>query len=175
MADATVMEKLVALCKRRGFIYPASEIYGGLNGFWDYGPLGVLLKNNIRDWWWKSMVECPPIGPDGHPIDMVGLDSAIIQHPKVWKASGHVDNFTDPMVDCRETKLRYRADHVWIATAQVRRKGGNVDVLGLYSVLSGDDWVDVFVERVGKIARKTGGGEVIPPTEYVPLTKVTPE
>ena len=72
MPDATVMEKLVSLCKRRGFIYPASEIYGGLNGFWDYGPLGVLLKNNIRDWWWRNMVECPPIGPDGHPVDMVG-------------------------------------------------------------------------------------------------------
>jgi glycyl-tRNA synthetase len=106
------MEQIVSLCKRRGFIYPASEIYGGIRGFWDYGPLGVLLKNNIRDWWWRNMVECPPIGPDGHPVDIVGLDSAIIQHPKVWKASGHVDSFNDPMVDCRETKSRYRADHV---------------------------------------------------------------
>src|SRR5712671_162786 len=92
MADSTpnVMEQIVSLCKRRGFVYPASEIYGGLNGFWDYGPLGVLLKNNIRDSWWRNMVECPPIGPDGHPLDMVGLDSAIIQHPKTWEASGHL-------------------------------------------------------------------------------------
>jgi len=90
MAEASVMEKIVSLCKRRGFVYPASEIYGGLNGFWDYGPLGVLLKNNIRDSWWRDMVECPPIGPDGHPLDMVGLDSSIIQNPKTWVASGHV-------------------------------------------------------------------------------------
>ena len=111
-ATANVMDSIVALCKRRGFVYPASEIYGGIRGFWDYGPLGVLLKNNIRDWWWRNMVEVPPIGPDGHPVDMVGLDSAIIQHPKTWVASGHVAGFNDPMVDDRETKSRYRADHV---------------------------------------------------------------
>ena len=99
MAESSLMEKIVSLCKRRGFIYPASEIYGGLNGFWDYGPLGVLLKNNIRDWWWRNMVITPPIGPDGHPIDMVGLDSSIIQNPKTWIASGHVGGFCDPMVD----------------------------------------------------------------------------
>src|SRR3982750_4175017 len=107
-----VMDAIVSLCKRRGFVYPASEIYGGLNGFWDYGPLGVLLKNNIRDSWWRAMVECPPIGPDGHPLDMVGLDSAIIQNPKTWVASGHVGGFSDPMVDDRETKGRFRADHL---------------------------------------------------------------
>src|SRR5690242_15554539 len=112
MAETNVMEQLVSLCKRRGFIYPASEIYGGLNGFWDYGPLGVLLKNNIRDWWWRNMVITPPIGPDGHPVDIVGLDSSIIQHPKTWVASGHVGGFSDPMVDDRETKQRFRADHL---------------------------------------------------------------
>jgi glycyl-tRNA synthetase len=106
------MEKIVSLCKRRGFVYPASEIYGGIRGFWDYGPLGVLLKNNIRDWWWRNMVEAPPLGPDGKPIDMVGIDTAIIQHPKTWNASGHVAGFNDPMVDDKETKSRYRADHV---------------------------------------------------------------
>ena len=113
MADANVMEKIVSLCKRRGFIYPASEIYGGLNGFWDYGPLGVLLKNNIRDWWWRNMVITPPVGPDKHPVDMVGLDSSIIQHPKTWVASGHVGGFSDPMVDDRETKQRFRADQLY--------------------------------------------------------------
>ncbi len=107
------MEELVALCKRRGFVYPASEIYGGINGFWDYGPLGTLLKNNIRDWWWKRLVECPPIGPDGEPVDIVGLDSAIIQNPKTWEASGHVGGFSDPMVDDTETKQRFRADHLF--------------------------------------------------------------
>ncbi|MEL7089812.1 MAG: glycine--tRNA ligase, partial [Planctomycetota bacterium] len=108
------MDELVALCKRRGFVYPASEIYGGLNGFWDYGPLGTALKNNIRDHWWKHMVECPPIGPDGQPVSIVGLDSSIIQNPKTWEASGHVGGFSDPMVDDRETKARFRADHVMV-------------------------------------------------------------
>lgn len=110
--SSNVMDQIVSLCKRRGFVYPASEIYGGIRGFWDYGPLGVLLKNNIRDWWWRNMVECPPVGPDGHPVEIVGLDSAIIQHPKTWEASGHVSSFNDPMVDDRESKARYRADHV---------------------------------------------------------------
>jgi glycyl-tRNA synthetase len=106
------MDELVALCKRRGFVYPASEIYGGLRGFWDYGPLGTALKNNIRDWWWRCMVDCPPSGPDGEPVSIVGLDSAIIQNPKTWEHSGHVGGFNDPMVDCTESKKRYRADHL---------------------------------------------------------------
>src|SRR6188472_298279 len=110
----SVMEQIVSLCKRRGFVYPASEIYGGLNGFWDYGPLGTLLKNNIRDSWWRNMVLTPPIGPDGHPVEIVGLDTAIIQNPKTWIASGHGGGFSDPMVDDRESKQRYRADHVMV-------------------------------------------------------------
>ncbi|MEM1353277.1 MAG: glycine--tRNA ligase [Planctomycetota bacterium] len=108
------MDELVALCKRRGFVYPASEIYGGLRGFWDYGPLGTALKNNIRDWWWRCMVDCPPIGPDGQPVSIVGLDSAIIQNPKTWEHSGHVGGFNDPMVDDKETKQRFRADKAWV-------------------------------------------------------------
>lgn len=106
------MKDIVALAKRRGFIFPASDIYGGINGFWDFGPLGTELKNNLRDLWWRRMVLCPPIGPDGHPVQIVGLDSAIIQNPKVWVASGHVGGFSDPMVDCKETKKRYREDHL---------------------------------------------------------------
>ncbi|MGA1193949.1 MAG: glycine--tRNA ligase [Kiritimatiellia bacterium] len=106
------MEELAALCKRRGFVFQASEIYGGLNGFWDYGPLGIQLKNNIRDDWWKHMVECPPIGPDGDPLQIVGLDSAIIQNPRTWVASGHVAGFNDPMIDCRACKARFRADQL---------------------------------------------------------------
>ncbi len=113
------MKDIVALCKRRGFIFPASDIYGGINGFWDYGPLGTELKNNLRDYWWKNMVTTPPIGPDGHPVQIVGLDSAIIQNPDVWVASGHVGGFSDPMVDCRETKKRYRADHVEVYLPKV--------------------------------------------------------
>ena len=109
----SVMDQIVALAKRRGFIYQASEIYGGIRGFWDYGPLGVLLKNNIRDWWWRCMVECPPIGPDGTIVDMVGLDSSIIQHPKTWEASGHTATFADPMRRCAKCGHILRADHYW--------------------------------------------------------------
>ncbi len=109
---AKSMDEIVALCKRRGFIFPASEIYGGINGFWDYGPLGVELKNNLRDAWWHDTVRCPPPGPDGAPLEIVGLDSAIIQNPKVWEASGHVAGFNDPMVDCKACKARFRADEL---------------------------------------------------------------
>jgi glycyl-tRNA synthetase len=110
--QAKSMEELVALCKRRGFIFQASEIYGGLNGFWDYGPLGTELKNNLRDAWWQDMVKSPPMGPDGQPVSILGVDSAIVQHPKVWEASGHVAGFNDPMVDCKACKARFRADQL---------------------------------------------------------------
>ena len=108
------MGEIVALCRRRGFVFQSSEIYGGINGFWDYGPLGVELKRNLKQAWWRDMVRCPADGPDGKPIQIVGLDSAIIMNPKVWAASGHVDGFNDPMVDCRLTKNRYRADHLLV-------------------------------------------------------------
>ncbi|WFB37671.1 glycine--tRNA ligase [Kiritimatiellota bacterium B12222] len=108
------LETLTALCKRRGFIFQSSEIYNGLNGFWDFGPLGTELKNNLRDAWWQDMVRNPPLGPDGEMIDIVGLDSSIIQNPKVWAASGHLGGFNDPMADCRESKSRYRADHLMV-------------------------------------------------------------
>lgn len=115
--DVIDMKDIVALCKRRGFIFPASDIYGGLNGFWDYGPLGTELKNNLRDAWWKQMVITPPLGPDGNPVEIVGIDSSIIQNPKTWEASGHVGGFSDPMVDCKETKKRYRQDHLIVLTS----------------------------------------------------------
>lgn len=98
------MDKIVSLCKRRGFIFQSSEIYGGLNGAYDYGPLGVQLKNNIRDAWWKEMTQIHD--------DIVGLDASILMHPRVWEASGHVSNFTDPMVDCKQCKSRFRADQI---------------------------------------------------------------
>jgi len=107
------MEAIVALCKRRGFIFQSSEIYGGINGFWDYGPLGVELKRNLKDAWWHDTVCCPPDGLDGNTIEMVGLDSSIIMNPKVWEASGHVVGFNDPMVDDKETKQRFRADQIF--------------------------------------------------------------
>lgn len=107
------MDDIVALCRRRGFIFQSSEIYGGINGFWDYGPLGTELKRNLKTAWWHDIVQSPPLGPDQTPLSIVGLDSTIIMNPKVWEASGHVAGFNDPMVDCKETKKRYRADHIW--------------------------------------------------------------
>ena len=98
------MDKLVALCKGRGFVYPGSEIYGGLANSWDYGPLGVELKNNIKRAWWKKFVQESPYN--------VGLDAAILMNPQVWVASGHVVNFNDPLIDCKECKMRHRADHL---------------------------------------------------------------
>ncbi|HUR54036.1 MAG TPA: hypothetical protein VMZ71_07885, partial [Gemmataceae bacterium] len=107
------MAKFAKFCKDMGFIYQSSEIYGGINGFWDYGPLGVELKRNIKDAWWTDMVRNPPPGPDGQEIRMVGLDCSIIMNPKVWVASGHVGGFSDPMVDCKDCKGRFRADQMW--------------------------------------------------------------
>ena len=123
------LEALVSLCKRRGFIYPASEIYGGINGFWDYGPLGVQLKNNIRDDWWRHMVESPPLDENGEPLQIVGLDSSIIQNPKAWVASGHVGGFSDPMVDCKACKARFRADqiHDYACPRKPSKKPGEYD------------------------------------------------
>ncbi|CAN5587235.1 glycine--tRNA ligase [soil metagenome] len=110
------MAKFAKFCKDTGFIFQSSEIYGGINGFWDYGPLGVELKKNIKDAWWQDMVRNPPPGPDGQEIRMVGLDCAIIMNPKVWEASGHVGGFADPMVGCKTEGCRklYRADKVFL-------------------------------------------------------------
>src|SRR5882762_7558558 len=107
MADAKtadLMEKLVSLCKRRGFIFQSSEIYGGINGFWDYGPLGAELKRNVKELWWNAMTR--------QRDDVAGLEATIIMSPEIWKASGHVDTFSDPMCDCLLTKKRFRADQI---------------------------------------------------------------
>jgi glycyl-tRNA synthetase len=103
-ADTVTMDKIVSLCKRRGFIFPSSEIYGGIGNTYDYGHYGVLLKNNVKGQWWRSMLQ--------ERDDVVALDSAIIQHPRTWEASGHLAGFTDPLIDCRTCKLRFRADHI---------------------------------------------------------------
>lgn len=99
-----VMEKIISLCKRRGFVFPGSEIYGGLANSWDYGPLGVELKNNIKQLWWKRFVQ--------QRDDMVGIDAALIMNPKVWENSGHVATFSDPLVECKKCKRRFRADQI---------------------------------------------------------------
>jgi glycyl-tRNA synthetase len=110
------MDAIMALCKRRGFIYQASDIYGGINGFWDYGPLGAQLKKNLREAWWQDMILRPAWGqngPNGQSVRCVPVETRIVQHPKVWHASGHVAGFNDPMMDDKETKQRFRADHLF--------------------------------------------------------------
>lgn len=102
--ESVTMDKLVSLCKRRGFVFQSSEVYGGLGSAWDYGPMGVELKNNIKNFWWREMTQLYD--------NIVGLDAAILMHPRVWEASGHVDNFTDPLVDCKKCKQRFREDNL---------------------------------------------------------------
>ncbi len=115
------MEKIVALCKGRGFVFPGSEIYGGLANTWDYGPLGVELKNNVKRAWWKKFVQENPYN--------VGLDAAILMNPQVWVASGHVSTFNDPLIDCKACKMRHRADKLIESYAQEhgmdRERGGH--------------------------------------------------
>ncbi len=103
-SDVVTMEKIVALCKRRGFVFPSSEIYGGVGSTYDFGHYGVLLKQNVKTEWWRAMI--------GERDDIVAIDSAILQHPRVWEASGHLEGFTDPLVDCKTCGKRFRADHL---------------------------------------------------------------
>src|SRR6187402_1753118 len=135
------MDKLVALCRRRGFLFQSSEIYGGINGFWDYGPLGVELKKNIKDAWWQDMVRNPPPGPDGQEIRMVGLDCSLIMNPKVWVASGHVGGFSDPMVDCKACKGRFRADQLIAIELQDVERSADPDAHFLISGQGSPDQV----------------------------------
>jgi glycyl-tRNA synthetase len=148
------MDNIVALCKRRGFIFPSSEIYGGLNGFFDYGPLGVELKKNIRDCWWNDMVR--------RRDDIVGLESSIIMHPKVWEASGHVAGFTDPLVDCKVSKQRYRADQLFFAAVEVREPdqdpttSSRLTTIGYVSALESERTEAEIFEKAENLKRKLG-------------------
>jgi glycyl-tRNA synthetase len=135
------METLVALCKRRGFIFQSSEIYGGINGFFDFGPLGAELKKNIRDCWWNDMVR--------RRDDIVGIETSIIMHPKVWEASGHVAGFTDPLVDCRVSKQRYRADQLFFAAVVVDGK-----TVGYVSALETERTAEALQEAAEALKRK---------------------
>ncbi len=108
----SIFEKISSLAKRRGFIYPGSEIYGGLAGTWDYGPLGVELKRNIKNEFWKKMVQ--------ERSDVVGLDASIIMSPKVWEASGHLESFSDPLVECKKCHSRFRVDEIGISNDEFR-------------------------------------------------------
>ncbi len=154
MTEENVMEKIVSLCKRRGFVYQGSEIYGGLAGTWDYGPLGVALKKNIENLWWRFFVESRD--------DMYGLDSAILMNPKVWEASGHVGGFNDPLVTDVKTKKRYRADHL-LEDVGVDPAGMTLEQMGVAIVdkkIKSPDGNDLSVPQQFNMMFKTSVGSV---------------
>jgi len=157
-----LMEEIISLSKRRGFVFQSSEIYGGLNGFFDYGPLGVELRKNIKDAWWEDMVR--------RRQDMVGLDSSIIMNPKIWEASGHVDGFTDPMVDCKESKMRYRADQLYAAEVKVE---GNS--LGWISLLESEVMQEDAVQMAEAIKRKSATQGSLDAVELRPFDELPEE
>jgi len=146
------MDKIVSLCKRRGFIFPSSEIYGGLASCWDYGPMGVELKRNVRDAWWRTIVH--------ERADVVGLDTSIMMHPGVWAASGHIDSFTDPMVECKSCHLRWRADQ--IENQGCPKCGGELTEPRMFNLMFQTFMgpVDVKAELSGALSLALGGPEV---------------
>jgi glycyl-tRNA synthetase len=156
------MDNIVALCKRRGFIFPSSEIYGGLNGFFDYGPMGVELKKNIRDCWWNDMVR--------RRDDIVGLESSIIMHPKVWEASGHVAGFTDPLVDCKVSKQRYRADQLFFAAVVV-----DGQTVGYVSALESESTTGELQEKAETLKRKKAIQGKLEQVQPHDMTEAKPE
>lgn len=158
-----LMEKIVSLCKRRGFIYPSSEIYGGIGGFWDYGPLGSELKRNLRDAWWKAMTR--------QREDVVGLDATIIMHPAIWKASGHVETFVDMMRECVLTNKRVRADHVDPQSGVVLSFTGAKAATGwqmdraFSALLKGGEHIESFRKRVRALVAQNAGAAAGKPEE----------
>jgi glycyl-tRNA synthetase len=164
MAKLTKLDDIVSLCKRRGFIFQSSEIYGGINGFWDYGPLGVELKRNIKEAWWEDVVR--------QRDDMVGLDCSIIMNPKVWEASGHVGGFTDPMVECKVSKKRYRADQLLVLYAWDVEPGSGDDsqarVVFAYAENDPESYAQAL-RKAKKEAKKLGISVVANPPS-LPLT-----
>jgi len=165
------MDDIMALCKRRGFIYQASDIYGGINGFWDYGPLGAQLKKNLRDAWWQDMIMRPcwgKAGPGGQRVRCVPLETRIIQHPKVWEASGHVAGFNDPMVDDKETKQRFRADHlygIYIVPQEMVRIASRAMETGF----SGESQVFPYATMIATTPGEAAAEILRRPKDYKPL------
>jgi len=143
------MDEIVALCRRRGFIFQSSEIYGGINGFWDYGPLGTLLKRNLKDAWWQDMVERELVGPDGNAIDMVSVDTTIIGHSKTWEASGHLAGFSDSISMCKFCKKMTRVDQWW---GEVKDSKWFTSLMGIYFAdpAAGPDQLMRWAHREGK-------------------------
>lgn len=165
--DNLKMEEIVSLCKRRGIIFPSSEIYNGFAGFFDYGPLGAELKRNVKDAFWKNFVHSRE--------DVVGIDSSIIHNPTTWQSSGHLDGFSDPMVDCRETKLRYRADQLYCSPVVLEECGTTV---GFVCVLEAndEDMVKEAKSQAKKLLKeKEKKGAAIKAFQFKDLTQVTEE
>lgn len=156
------LDAITALCKRRGFIFQSSEVYGGYSGFYDYGPMGVELKRNIKAAWWQDMVY--------RRNDIVGLDASIVMHPGVWRASGHIDGFSDPLVDCKVSKLRYRADQLFFAKVTV-----DGDPIGYVSVLESGTMEDEALEKADKLKRKLAKQGKRDKLELKPYTDACPE
>ncbi len=156
------MDALIALCKRRGFIFHSSEIYGGVNGFFDYGPLGVEMRKNIKDAWWRDMVH--------RREDMVGLDCSIIMHPNVWKASGHVEGFSDPMVDCKVSKNRYRADQLFWGAVIV-----DGETIGYVSMLESEKMQALADADADKLKRKAQKQGTLAPVVLKDYTEASPD
>ena len=146
MAEQNLLEKVVSLCKRRGFVYPNSEIYGGIAGFYDYGPLGVELSRNIKSAWWEEMVHSRE--------DVVGIDGSIITHPKVWEASGHIEGFTDPLVDCKSCRKRFRADHL-VEDLEIKGSGG-----------AGEELIEKLAKALKSAKCPECGGELTKPRRF---------
>jgi glycyl-tRNA synthetase len=163
MSQSTeTMERIVALCRRRGFIFGSSEIYGGIGGFWDYGPLGCELKRNVKDVWWEDMVRNPPTGPNGREFQMVGVDCSIIMNPKVWEASGHVGGFKDPMIACRSEGCKglFRLDQVFHI---LLRRSEGTDPFDFFSVEanSEEDARQAALPKAEKLSKKHRGGAFV--------------
>ena len=169
------MDEIVSLAKRRGFIFQDSDIYGGQQGFWDYGPLGTLLKRNVRDAWWADMVgghnelAAPPGAPAA--FQMVGVETAIIMHPRVWKSSGHYDLFHDVMADCKSCKARFRTDQVAVAAAVTA--GGQVAAAEAF--VPTDEAPDLSKTKRKRLDKKTGAGGEVVRTDLQAFTKSYPD
>ncbi len=161
-SSANLMESIVSLAKRRGFVFQSSEIYGGYNGFFDFGPLGIELKKNIRDCWWDDMVR--------RRDDVVGVETSIIMHPKVWQASGHVGGFTDPLVDCKVSKQRFRADQLFFAAVTV-----DGETKGYVSALESEDTAGELQAAAEKLKRKQALQGELAPIVMQEFTAATPE
>ncbi len=181
MAAKIDMAKFAKFCKETGFIFQSSEIYGGLNGFWDYGPLGVELKKNIKDAWWQDMVRNPPPGPDGQEIRMVGLDCSIIMNPAVWVASGHAGGFQDPMVDCKACKGRFRADQatsIAVSVGQTEQQAVEADKKLFTGIGNFEQVYQQHRKAIDKIAAPTNGFKKIDGRQLVSISseerRVTP-